>query len=665
MSGFGSLLEYNEIVRQMFGNEEEGFQFYNNYAKEKGFSVRRSYCEWDSGHNEITLRKFVCSREGFREEMELKRESKKRKPRNITRVGCRAKLVIARDQSTEQWYVKDFIGGHNHPMAEPDVACLLRSHRRISDDQKAEILEMQISGIRKHQIMDIVQKQYGGYDKVGYTMRDLYNFCHRNKLETVAAGDAQTVISYLTECKRRDPDFFFQYKTDREGHLKGLIWCDCQCRLDYRAFGDVVVFDSTYKTNRYNLPLVPFVGVNHHGSTVLFACGIVAQETIESYVWLLSTLSDAMAQKHPVSVITDGDLAMQRAIRVVWPNSSHRLCIWHIEQNIVRNLHDDGVKNDFRYFLYDCCSIEELEMKWLEFLDKHNVTDQESWLYQMYERREIWCAAYHAGKCYLGLRSNQRSESLNSRLQRNSEPMLQLDASTIEKEAAKMFTPGVFAKVQFSIKAGMKCFMREHLDGYDLQTYIVGRVDKGDKEYFVKCEICVDEGTLKRISCSCLKLQSLGTPCSHIFFVLGYRDERKLPECCVLKRWTMGAKSAFPPIRKSTMYDYSDSLQRYRELRNISHTASFVASRSPEAYERLKRVLHEEAAMVLPNGGENGGNKFGPVLPQAQHIDSTESTNVLDPMHVPGRGAPKKKVKSVSNKKKSTEIKLPEDVLDI
>jgi len=123
-------------------------------------------------------------------------------------------------------------------------------------------------------------------------------------------------------------------------------------------------------------------------------------------VWILSTFSDAMVQMHPVSVITDGDLAMQRAIRLVWPNSSHRLCIWHIEQNIVHNLHDDGVKADFRYFLYDCCSIEEIERKWLEFLDKHNVTDKESWLYQMYERREIWCAAYHAYKCYLGPRSN-------------------------------------------------------------------------------------------------------------------------------------------------------------------------------------------------------------------------------------------------------------------
>jgi len=98
------------------------------------------------------------------------------------------------------------------------------------------------------------------------------------------------------------------------------------------------------------------------------------------------------------------------------------------------------------------------------------------------------------------------------------------------------------------------------------------------------------------------------------------------------------------------MYDYSDSLQRYRELRNISHTASFIASRSPEAYERLKRVLHEEAVMIPPNGGENGGNRYGPVLPQAQDVDSAESTNVLDPMHVPGRGAPKKRLKSISNK---------------
>ena len=190
-------------------------------------------------------------------------------------------------------------------------------------------------------------------------------------------------------------------------------------------------------------------------------------------MWMLRTFSMAMAQKHPVSLITDGDLAMQRAIGLVWPNSSHRLCIWHIEQCIVRNLGNDGVRNELRHFLYDCCSIEEIERKWLKFLKKHNVTDTESWLYQMYERRQVWCAAYHVGKCYLGLRSNQRSESLNSRLQVNldrkmtlfelvehfdhclsrlrvneaildlvamsSVPCLEPDASIIEKGAAKSF----------------------------------------------------------------------------------------------------------------------------------------------------------------------------------------------------------------------------------
>ena len=35
MSGFGSLLEYNEIVRQMFGNEEKGFQFITTMLRRK------------------------------------------------------------------------------------------------------------------------------------------------------------------------------------------------------------------------------------------------------------------------------------------------------------------------------------------------------------------------------------------------------------------------------------------------------------------------------------------------------------------------------------------------------------------------------------------------------------------------------------------------------
>jgi len=50
MADLESLLEYNEILRKIFANEDEGFQFYNTYALGKRFSVRKSYVEWNSEH---------------------------------------------------------------------------------------------------------------------------------------------------------------------------------------------------------------------------------------------------------------------------------------------------------------------------------------------------------------------------------------------------------------------------------------------------------------------------------------------------------------------------------------------------------------------------------------------------------------------------------------
>jgi hypothetical protein len=57
---------------------------------------------------------------------------------------------------------------------------------------------------------------------------------------------------------------FFMYSMDCEGRLKNLIWSDSHSQMDYGVFGDVIIFDNTYRVNRYNLPFVPFIGVNHH-----------------------------------------------------------------------------------------------------------------------------------------------------------------------------------------------------------------------------------------------------------------------------------------------------------------------------------------------------------------------------------------------------------------
>lgn len=167
----------------------------------------------------------MCSRQEFCEEKHMKRkmEDRKTRPPSLTRVGCSGRLVIARQEEKCRWFVKDFIDEHNHPLAPRDLSCLLRSHRRISDEKKADIADMEKFGFRKYRIMDILCIQYGGFDKVGCVKRDIYNFYHANKNETISVGDAKMVIMHMMVRKERDLDFSFTYLVDELGHLKGLF----------------------------------------------------------------------------------------------------------------------------------------------------------------------------------------------------------------------------------------------------------------------------------------------------------------------------------------------------------------------------------------------------------------------------------------------------------
>ncbi|KAK0588459.1 hypothetical protein LWI29_001307 [Acer saccharum] len=80
------------------------------------------------------------------------------------------------------------------------------------------------------------------------------------------------------------------------------------------------------RTNVYRTPLVMLVGVNHHHSTTIFGFGLLGDETVDTYTWLLRTFLVAMHSKKLKLVVTDGDKAMHKAIKTVMPESVRRLC---------------------------------------------------------------------------------------------------------------------------------------------------------------------------------------------------------------------------------------------------------------------------------------------------------------------------------------------------
>jgi hypothetical protein len=104
---------------------------------------------------------------------------------------------------------------------------------------------------------------------------------------------------------------------DEKGKLRSLFWRDSMMMEDYGIFGDIVVFDTTYRTNRYNLICAPIVGINNHWNNCMFGCAFIGDEKIESFVWLLQTFKKSMGGKSPISIFTDQDAAMNNAINQV------------------------------------------------------------------------------------------------------------------------------------------------------------------------------------------------------------------------------------------------------------------------------------------------------------------------------------------------------------
>ena len=63
-----------------------------------------------------------------------------------------------------------------------------------------------------------------------------------------------------------------------------FFWVDVQSRMAYQYFEDVVIFDTTYETNKYDMPFAHFTRLNHHCQSILFGCAVLLDETEQTFL---------------------------------------------------------------------------------------------------------------------------------------------------------------------------------------------------------------------------------------------------------------------------------------------------------------------------------------------------------------------------------------------
>ncbi|XP_015945511.1 protein FAR1-RELATED SEQUENCE 4-like [Arachis duranensis] len=190
-----------------------------------------------------------------------------------------------------------------------------------------------------------------------------------------------------------------RYNLTKEGMLANLFWADRMRKVDYQHFCDIIVFDSTYKNNKYKRPLVIFSSANNNKQTTIFGFGLVLEETIALYKWMLENLLEVMCNKFSSVVVTDGDDAIITAITEVFPSSIHCLCAWHLQKNVTSNGNKQMFRDLFLRWLYADMSIDDFETEWAEPVDEYRLHDK-LWAMQMYEKRKMWANAYLCDKFF-------------------------------------------------------------------------------------------------------------------------------------------------------------------------------------------------------------------------------------------------------------------------
>ena len=98
------------------------------------------------------------------------------------------------------------------------------------------------------------------------------------------------------KCSKTTDPFFYVMDLDIEHRVRNIFWADARSRAAFAEFGDVVTFDTTYLVNKYDMPFAPFVGVNHHGQSVLLGCGLISREDTDTFVWLFQSWLDCMLE---------------------------------------------------------------------------------------------------------------------------------------------------------------------------------------------------------------------------------------------------------------------------------------------------------------------------------------------------------------------------------
>ena len=162
----------------------------------------------------------------------------------------------------------------------------------------------------------------------------------KHKREVRGAASPAEALIRDSEAELLAGEVIFEYKRDEDGHISILFLADMRSVEYLNQHPDILLLDCTYKTNKFDMPLVDVLGVDNMGRSFSVAFAFLDSEIEETYLAVVRKISSLYKEGVFPSIIgTDCKLALMNALDVTFPaiRTKRFLCFWHICKNVLVN----------------------------------------------------------------------------------------------------------------------------------------------------------------------------------------------------------------------------------------------------------------------------------------------------------------------------------------
>ncbi|KAL2323773.1 hypothetical protein Fmac_028152 [Flemingia macrophylla] len=304
-------------TKEVFPSRDALLNWARDVAKENGFVLIILRSETSTKCNK--RKTFVilgCDRSG-----KYRRPHKNaisRKMNGSRKCDCPFRLRGKALKKSEGWIVKVMNGCHNHDLAETLVGHPYAG--RLSAEEKSLVDDLTKNMVKPKDIL-LTLKDHN-VDNVT-SIKQIYNA--RQAYRSSQKGSEMQQLLKLLE---HDRYVYWHRKMDDSDIIRDMFWTHLDAIKLLGAFNTVLLIDTTYKTNRYQLPLLEIVGVTSTEFTFSVAFAYMESERVDNFIWALQKLRGLIVKDddEPHVIVTDTDIALMNAVKVVFPSSSNLLC---------------------------------------------------------------------------------------------------------------------------------------------------------------------------------------------------------------------------------------------------------------------------------------------------------------------------------------------------